>query len=217
MANTAQGAITRAILGDQVRDALLERILEGAYPPGTRLVETQLAKEFGTSQAPVREALRDLEAMRLVQARPFHGTYVREIGSDELLEVYPVRTVLEDLAARLATPRLAGDVAAIADCLETMRTAEAAGDTRSAIQHHVRFHQLIVEASGNSILLHVWQSLAIEARTRITFMAGEVAPGVLWEQHVPILRALERQDADDAAAQARIHFEQFGQTDTPPR
>jgi DNA-binding GntR family transcriptional regulator len=210
MASTARGAITRAVLGDQVREALLERILDGQYPPGTRLVETQLAKEFGISQAPVREALRDLEAMRLVEAQPFHGTYVRELAKDELVEVYPVRTVLEDLAARLATPRLAGEVTAIAECLDTMRAAEAEGDTRSAIEHHVRFHRLIVEAAGNSILLHVWQSLAIEARTRITFMAGEVAPGALWEQHVPILRALERQDADDAAAQARIHFEQFG-------
>ncbi|MDQ1539920.1 MAG: hypothetical protein QOH29_646 [Actinomycetota bacterium] len=208
--------ISRAVLGDQVREALLERILDGTYQPGTRLVETQIAKELGTSQAPVREALRDLEAMRLVDSQPFHGTHVRAIASDELLEVYPVRTVLEDLAARLATPRLAGDVAALKECLDSMRTSEVAADTRSAIEHHVRFHRLIVEAAGNSILLQVWQSLAIEARTRITFMAGNVAPGELWEQHVPILEALERQNPEDAAAQARHHFEYFGKRMSAP-
>ncbi|MDQ1486548.1 MAG: hypothetical protein QOJ62_2241 [Actinomycetota bacterium] len=215
MARNTETTVSRVVLGDQLREVLLERILDGTYKPGFRLVETQLAKEFGTSQAPVREALRDLEAMRFVQAQPFRGTHVRAIASDELLEVYPVRTVLEDLAARLATPRLAGDVADLKACLESMRSAEDAGDTRSAIEHHVRFHRLIVEAAANSILLQVWQSLAIEARTRMTFLAGSVTPGELWEQHVPILDALERCDADEAAAQARRHFAYFGKQSPP--
>jgi DNA-binding GntR family transcriptional regulator len=59
-------SIARTVLREQVRDVLLERILRGDLEPGERLVETRLARELGTSQAPVREALRDLELLRLV-------------------------------------------------------------------------------------------------------------------------------------------------------
>ena len=71
--------------------------------PGERLVETRIAQELGTSQAPVREALRDLELLRLVESEPFRGARVRPFGDSELVEIYPVRAVLEELAARLAT------------------------------------------------------------------------------------------------------------------
>ena len=72
----------------------------GELQPGERLVETRIAQELGTSQAPVREALRDLELLRLVESEPFRGSRVRAFGEDELIEVYPVRASLEELAAR---------------------------------------------------------------------------------------------------------------------
>lgn len=201
--------VTRVVLRDQIREALLARIFDGTYQPGTRLVETVVAKEFGTSQAPVREALRDLEALRLVQSEPFRGTYVRAFELGELLEVYPVRAVLEELAAREATMRLHGDVRALKRCLEGMRAAAARGDSRREIQYDVEFHRLIVEAAGNGVLLRTWQSLAIESRTTMTVVAGSVDRTDLAERHVPILEAIERQDPASAGAAARQHFEYF--------
>ena len=201
--------VTRVVLRDQIREALLARIFDGTYQPGTRLVETVVAKEFGTSQSPVREALRDLEALRLVQSESFRGTYVRAFEPGELLEVYPVRAVLEDLAAREATMRLHGDVRALKRCLEGMRAAAARGDSRREIQYDVEFHRLIVEAAGNDVLLRTWQSLAIESRTTMTVVAGSVDRTDLAERHVPILEAIERQDPAGAGAAARQHFEYF--------
>jgi DNA-binding GntR family transcriptional regulator len=61
------------VLADQVRDRLLERILDGSYPPDSRIVETSVAKELGTSQAPVREALRGLAELGVVEKAPFQG------------------------------------------------------------------------------------------------------------------------------------------------
>jgi DNA-binding GntR family transcriptional regulator len=210
MSSSPGGEVRRVVLRDQVREALLERILDGTFEPGTRLVETQVAKEFGTSQAPVREALRDLEALRLVQSEPFRGTRVRALEAQELLAAYPVRAVLEEFAAQQATLSLNGDVRALKDCLEAMRTAAAEGDSRREILYDVEFHRLIVEAAGNSVLLRVWQSLAIEARTTITVIAGSVSGTELAELHVPILEAIERRDAAEAGARARKHFEYFG-------
>ncbi|MGZ6378497.1 MAG: GntR family transcriptional regulator, partial [Candidatus Limnocylindrales bacterium] len=72
-----QAAISRSVLSDQVKDRLLQAILEGRYPPGARIVETRVARELGTSQAPVREALRDLEALGVVEIHAFRGARVR--------------------------------------------------------------------------------------------------------------------------------------------
>ena len=84
-------AVTRTVLREQVKELLLERILVGVYRPGDRLVETRIAQELGTSQAPVREALRDLELLRFVESEPFRGARVREVSAEELAEIYPVR------------------------------------------------------------------------------------------------------------------------------
>lgn len=210
MSSSPSGKVGRVVLRDQIREVLLERIFDGTYEPGARLVETHVAKEFGTSQAPVREALRDLEALRLVQSEPFRGTHVRAFEARDLLEAYPVRAVLEELAAQQATLALRGDVRLLKACLEAMRTAASEGDSRRVIQHDVEFHRLIVEGAGNSVLLRVWQSLAIESRTMITVIAGSIDGTELAELHVPILEAIERQDPAEAGARARQHFEYFG-------
>ena len=115
--------IERTVLREQVKDVLLQRIVRGELKPGERLVETRIASELGTSQAPVREALRDLELLRMVESEPFRGARVRAFGDDELVEVYPVRAALEELAGKLATKRLDGDVAV----LETRGRRHAGG------------------------------------------------------------------------------------------
>src|SRR5437764_2933287 len=96
----------RTSLREQVRDLLLDRIVAGEYPPGSRLVETRIAQELGVSQAPVREALRDLEQLGCVEYAPFRGSSVRALSVADLLDAFPVRSALESLACRLAVERI---------------------------------------------------------------------------------------------------------------
>src|SRR3954471_15547160 len=104
----AAAAVHRTMLRDQIKDVLMQRILDGVYGPGARIVETRVAEEFGVSQAPVREALRALETPRLVAPQPCGGARVKELRQEEIAEIYPVRAALEEVAARAAAPRLAG-------------------------------------------------------------------------------------------------------------
>src|SRR3972149_3811605 len=85
---TRDSAISRSVLSAQVKERLLEAILDGRSPPGARIVETRVARELGTSQAPVREALRDLEALGVVENSPFRGARVRQPSIEELLEAF---------------------------------------------------------------------------------------------------------------------------------
>ncbi len=201
--------ISRTVLREQVKDLLLQRIASGELKPGERLVETRIASELGTSQAPVREALRDLEQLRLVESEPFKGARVRAFGNAELVEVYPVRAVLEELAAKEATKRLAGDVTALEAEVEAMRAAARRGDVNALTRHDIAFHRLIVEAAGNPVLEQCWKSLGVEGRITITLYGTYVEPREAAELHVPLLEAIRSGKPGAAGRAARKHVEAF--------
>jgi len=197
--------IARTVLREQVKDVLLERILRGELAPGERLVETRLARELGTSQAPVREALRDLELLRLVESEPFRGARVRVVDDSQLLPVFPVRAVLEQLAAGDAARRADRDVGALDRELDSMRKAAAAADWRTQIAHDLAFHRAMVELAGSAPLLQSWLVLGIEVSTAFATYQTLWDQTELAEFHVPIIEAIRAGDARRAGAEARKH------------
>jgi DNA-binding GntR family transcriptional regulator len=201
--------LNRTVLREQVKELLLARILEGVYAPGDRLVETRIAQELGTSQAPVREALRELELLRFVESKPYVGARVREVSEAELAEIYPVRAAVEEVAAREAAVRLDG-LDTLARELEAMRRAAETDDLHEQVEADVRFHRLIVEASGNRTLLDVWSSLRVGTRTVITVLATGIDRHELAEMHQPILDALAGGNPEEAGRVVREHVEYFG-------
>ena len=206
--------ISRTVLSDQIRDTLLERILRGDYQQGDRLIESQLAREFGVSQSPVREALRDLSAMRFVELEAFKGARVRRIESSEIAEVYPVRAALEELAGQLAAPFLKGNVGELEAIFRNMVEAAERGDMQSVVKMDAKFHRTIVEASQNRILAETWDSLMIESRTYVTAVKVILANTALMsvvEMHRPLIEALSTGDAQVAGEEMRKHVSAFAQ------
>lgn len=203
-------SLNRTVLHEQIKDILLERILSGKYRPGDRLVEMQIAQEFGTSQAPVRESLRELEALGFVESAPYRGTRVRAVPKAEIAEIYPVRAALEEVAACAASERLGGHVETLETELVAMHAAAERGDLYEQVQHDVAFHRLIVEASGNRVLQEVWRSLHIEARTLISVIKTDIDLFELAEMHRPVLEAIAAGDAEKAGKLLRQHVEYFG-------
>src|SRR6185312_16174717 len=201
--------VSRPTLRDQIKDALLQRILEGTYAPGERIVEIRVAREFGVSQAPVREALRELEILRLIESEPFRGARVRDVRPEEIAETYPVRAALEEVAARAAAPRLAGRAGPLADEIAGMRAAAADGDLYRFAAHDVGFHQHFVLASGNQTLIDMWETLHIDLRTRLTLSQRHDELSEVAERHVPVMEALDAGDEMLAGRLVREHIEGF--------
>jgi DNA-binding GntR family transcriptional regulator len=202
-------SVSRTVLREQVKDVLLSRIVSGDLQPGERLVETRIAQELGTSQAPVREALRDLELLRLVESEPFKGTRVREFGDKELVEVYPVRAALEEVAARAATKNLAGDVSALEAEVDAMRAAARRGDIQALAEHDIDFHRLLVEAADMDVLTQCWRLLGVEGRITLTLYQTFVDPTDAAELHCPIVDAVRSNSPARAGREARRHVEYF--------
>jgi DNA-binding GntR family transcriptional regulator len=197
--------VSRTILREQIKEILLERILRGELEPGERLVETRLARELGPSQAPVREALRDLQSLRLVESEPFRGARVRAVDDEQLLPVFPVRMVLEELAAREAAERANGDVRSLERELEAMREAAAREDWRTQISHDLGFHRAVVELAGNEPLLQSWLVLGVEVSTAFATYWTYWDQVDLAEFHVPIVEAIRAGEPSRAATEARKH------------
>ena len=173
-------------LSDRIRETLIERIATGHYKAGERLIEMKLAAEFGTSQLPVREALRDLEMTGLVTSRPRRGSFVKPFDARRQKEIYLVRGALEEAAARVATPVPCRATSRPSSATSTACARRRAPATLEAIDRHsVAFHRAIVAAAGNELLLKLWDSLHLEIHTRITISE----PGIdFW----PSLKATSR-------------------------
>jgi DNA-binding GntR family transcriptional regulator len=204
---TRDTTISRNVLSAQVKERLLEAILDGRYPPGARIVETRVARELGTSQAPVREALRDLEALGVVETTAFRGARVRRPSAAELLEAFAIRAELESLGARLAIDRLTeDDLDELAGYVEAMQAAAESGDTRAEATADAAFHGRVVELAGNATLERVWRTLEPFSRTYITIVAPGADRRVIADEHVPVLDALRRRDPDLVVEVLHRHF-----------
>jgi len=192
-----------------IKTALLRGILSGRYAPGQRLLEMKIAAEFRTSQGPVREAFRELEATGLVVNVPRRGTYVAENTVESLREIYVVRGSLEEAATRLATRFRRGDVADLQARVDAMRAAAAAGDAEALGEESVAFHRAVLVSSRNQLLQSIWTSLSIETRTTITMLTRGLDLHAVAESHQPIVDAMASGDAEEAARLARVHQDYF--------
>jgi DNA-binding GntR family transcriptional regulator len=193
----------------RIRNILLERIIGGVYRSGDRLVELQLAKEFGSSQAPVREALRDLEKAGLVTIKPRRGSFVNDYRARTQHEIYTVRGALEEAAMRLAMPRLKRNTGALSAHLEGMREAARTLNLDAMLDHSVLFHRVIMHAADNELLLRMWESLLVEIHSRKTLLQPNIDLFAVAESHAPILDAIESGDVELACRLSREHQAYF--------
>ena len=195
-------------LSEQLRDAIEERIVTGAYPPGSRLDEVEIAEAFGVSRTPIREALIQLASAGLVESRPRRGSVVAEVSPERLKDMFEVMAETEALCARLAADR-AGDAerAALVAAHQACEAAVKAKNPDAYYRLNEQFHHALYDACGNGFLaeharqlhrrLHPYRrlQLRVPGRMRSSFT-----------EHGAVVEAVLRRDAEAAAARVRAHI-----------
>jgi DNA-binding GntR family transcriptional regulator len=205
-AEGSDSPLARSVLSAQVKDKMLQWILEGQLRPGARIIETRVARELGTSQAPVREALRDLATLGLVEMHPYRGARVREPAPDELVEAMEVRGELEAMAARSAVHRVTpADLDRLEEILHEMRASAARGDAHAQALQNLAFHSNVIAASGNRTIQRLWTMLEPFARSYLTATVPGADLRWLAERHAAVLEALRSGDPERAAQAMRVH------------
>jgi len=204
-------------------DKMQERIVSGAWGPGDRLPrESELAAELGLSRNSLREAVRALSQLRVLEVRQGDGTYVSSLEPDLLLEstgfishlllgeteieLYEVRRILEAAAATLAAGRIdAQEKTELALSLERMREAK---NVEELVEADVAFHAVIAKAAGNAVLASLLASLSTRTM-RIRLWHGRAADDALDEtraEHRRIYEAIVAGDPELARAAATAHI-----------
>jgi DNA-binding GntR family transcriptional regulator len=151
----------------QTVSKLRDAILSGVFKPGERLIETDLCERMGVSRTSIREALRRLEAERLVTIQPNRGPSVTEITWTQAQQIYEVRALLEGEAAALFASRAAeGDIRALKESLQRFQKADATGDALERLSATTQFYEIILNGCGNEIIAELLNGLV----ARITFL-----------------------------------------------
>lgn len=164
--------LNRASLSQQIRDSLFQRIVSGVFQPGDRIVEQTIAQEMKTSHAPIREALRELEAMGVVELQRNRGARVRTFGVQELREIYGVRAELEGYASEIVA-RIEPEISkSLETIMEDMVSAAKSVDRRHFATLNFDFHSTIIRATGNNTLAEIWEGLHVRSRTHMSESRG---------------------------------------------
>jgi DNA-binding GntR family transcriptional regulator len=186
-------------------ELVLEAIDRGAFRPGDRLVESDLADRFGMSRTPIREALQRLETQGVL-ARDGRSLVVSSLDHDQLGELYVVRAELEGLAARLAAQHAAPEEIRVLWEM-VRRDREIVGQPERLARANKRFHRQIHLASHNRYLIQqlemVHRSMALVATTSL---AAEGRGARAMDEHEAIVRAIEARDGAAAEAAIRGHI-----------
>lgn len=196
-------------LWEQVRDRLREDILAGRLAPGTELSEVALARDFGTSRGPLREALGRLASEGLVTITPRRGAVVTQLSRQEFIDAYQVREALETLAVRLAVPLMSdAELAHLRELCELMARAACDEEVRLFFDTNNSFHEALVRGSRNRKLYELHRVLVdqmVPYLPRSLELRGNLQQSV--EEHEAILAAIDARDAERAAELLAEHIE----------
>lgn len=198
-------ALTRT---QQIQAALADDIVHGRIAPGQQLDETRLAATYGVSRTPIREAIRQLEAIGLAEARPHRGAVAARISSERLDEMFSVMAELEALCARwcaqLMTP---AERQALEDVHADGGRLVAAGSIAGYSEHNYSFHDTIYAGSHNGFLAE----LALSVRQRVAPFRKAQFEGLgrlskSHQEHGRVVEAILRGDAEGATVEMRAHI-----------
>ncbi|WP_299538013.1 GntR family transcriptional regulator [uncultured Streptomyces sp.] len=199
---TNKDRFRRTLISDQVYELIRQAIVEGDLGPNERVVESEIARRLGVSQAPVREAVKQLAREGLLMHVPRRGNFVVEISQQDAEYARQVREPLERLAASLAAERVTEENLGELDALVArMRAAVAENDVSLFRDADIEFHTVVGRISGNPLLVRMWEVLEPSLRA-LRAIADPLFDGdwhAMADEHGRLVHLLREGDPDRAA------------------
>ena len=201
-------------LREAVCETLRDAIRKGILEPGERLMEVQLAEELGISRTPVREAIRKLEQEGYVIMMPRRGTYVSDISTNDVKEIFEIRSALESLAAGLAARRIEPEeLETLQNLLMEIEGYIAKNDIEKIVETDIKFHGLLYKVSRNERLVNIISNLKEQlARFRTLSMSYPGRLQETLEEHSEMVEAIANGDVSAARDAAEHHMERAEKT-----
>ncbi len=197
----------RPLYRDEIKSALMDAITSGELKPGDRIVETRWAKELGVSQSPIREAIRELELIGVVESIPYKGSVVRQITRKDIEDTYKVRIALESMAIvdaiRINDPSV---TESMKKSLEGMISSAESGDIKNFVENDVRFHEAFINISDNEVMKRLWKQCYVYDNTKLSAMLSRDSIVELAKRHEMLLTAIENRNEESGRNEVYMHF-----------
>ncbi len=209
----ASSALVRGrALRHDIGDALRDEIMRGQLEPGERVLEVDLARRFGVSRQPVREAIRTLEREGVLTSLPNRGTFVTRVSLEDAIAIQDIRAQLEGLAARLAVEHLTpADFKRMRELIKDMRDAGRRRSSHELVALDLEFHALINTRSEHRLLLEVLASVGVYTRGFIvhtkSYFASQRDLQFVANSHALLLQALLTREPDRAEQAVHAHIQ----------
>jgi DNA-binding GntR family transcriptional regulator len=190
-------------------EQLRTEIIQGQLAPGTRLIEMQIARRMGTSQGPVREALRMLEHVGLVERRTRTATFVSPIVPHEIYELFKIRAVIESYAIRRAIKHITNtECDELNELITVMHKSGLQNDIMTLFENDLLFHRRICEWSKSHVIIQAWMPLYFQIQRFIIHNHPDFFTNLtdIADTHKPILQALREGKPNNAARVIRTHI-----------
>lgn len=204
--------IKNTSIREQTLDALREAILTGELKPGQALIEMDLSKQLGVSRAPIREALSILNSEGLLETIPYHGTTVRRLTKTDIEELYSMRVLLETFAVEhIINVNNSDHVQILKENYEQMVKAGNDNDLKAVNEIDREFHDALIAISGHSLLMSMWQTVAMRVRQVMTLtnMRNSDLTQIA-RNHLPLIEAIQQGSLSEAKKLLREHIASAG-------
>ena len=211
--------IQKRPLKEDIFDVLHEKIISGIYKPGDWLRQDDIATQLGVSMTPVREGLDLLVSAGLAERVPYRGVRVREMSTKDVVEAYGLRLILEALIALEAAKNITPEqISVLESLLDEMKKHDSLDKISSERQTSREFHAAIAEATKNDLLVKLYgvvtnafpDWLLYEALFRYPELIADSMANT-YEEHVAIVEALKKGDADQTVRKSIEHVMESGQ------
>lgn len=195
-------------LPEAVSRALRRRILNNELPADTRLVEANLAAEFGVSRGTIRDAMRSLRSEGLIAIVPRRYSIVTRMSADDVEDVCYARYVLEDASVVSGLPNGEEFIAGLRNALDEMEAGAHAEDLDAVVDSDTKFHALLVGVSGRRRLKDLWSMLNSQmgALMRSSMERQGIGLDGAVERHRTLLEAVETGDVEQLRQAIRSHY-----------
>ena len=197
--------IQKIPLKEKIASSLMQSIIEGEITVGEKLKEAHLAKAFGVSQAPVREAIITLVAQGILEHTPNVGTHVKAYSKDEIIEIYQAREALELYAVE--SMKKDSSLELMKEEYAQMLKAAKAKDIQLLVKHDQFFHEVLLNAYDNCLIMKLWREQYTKSSVFNVIQGFEASLEDIVLMHMPIIEAMEQKSIDKCKDAVHHHYD----------
>jgi len=199
--------IEKKTLKDKIITILMQKIIDQEIKVGEKLKEAHLAKEFGVSQAPVREAIISLVTLGILEHKPNVGASVKVYTKKEVIEIYEAREALERYA--VSNIKYFDKLDALKNAYIKMLKAVKENNINQYVVYDQSFHEALISMSGNLIILELWRQQYTKSSVINIVKKFESSLEDIVSLHLPIIEAIEMQVMLDCDNAVKLHYREI--------